>query len=140
MADNQEITVIGADTYIKGEMTFDSTARVLGTFEGTITAKGEIQIAHGATCRATIEARIVSVDGKVEGNVTAHEKLILSAKAQMTGDLIAPTLVVAEGATFTGHVQVGPDAGKNGRAATKSASSTEPKVSIPSSERAAVKK
>ncbi len=140
MADNQEITVIGADTHIKGEMSFGSTARVLGTFEGTITAQGEIQIAHGATCRATIEAKTVSVDGNIEGDVCAHEKLILNAKAQMKGDIIAPTLIVAEGATFSGHVQVGQDVAKNGRAVTKPASAAEPKVSIPNSERATSKK
>jgi cytoskeletal protein CcmA (bactofilin family) len=46
-------TVIGPDTHIKGDMTFDSTARILGSFEGQITAKGELQIASGASCRAS---------------------------------------------------------------------------------------
>ncbi len=139
MAENREITVIGADTHIKGEMSFGSTARVLGTFEGTITAKGEVQVAEGATCRAAIEAKTVSVDGEVEGNVTAHEKLVLNAKARMKGDLVAPTLVVAEGAEFTGHVTVGGDASRNGRASRES-STTEAKVVVPPQDKAAVKK
>lgn len=140
MAENREITVIGADTHIKGEMSFGSTARVLGTFEGTITAKGEIQVAEGATCRAAIEAKTISVDGVVEGNVTAHEKLVLNAKARMKGDLVAPTLVVAEGAEFTGHVTVGGDASRNGKAASRESSTTEAKVVVPPQDRAAVKK
>ena len=139
MADNREITVIGADTHIKGEMSFGSTARVLGTFEGTISAKGEIQVAEGATCRAAIDAKTISVDGVVEGNVTAHEKLVLNAKARMKGDLVAPTLVVAEGAEFTGHVTVGGDASPNGKAA-REASTTEAKVVVPPQDKAAVKK
>ena len=137
MADNREITVIGADTHIKGEMSFGSTARVLGTFEGTITAKGEVQVAEGATCKASIEAATVSVDGVVEGNVTAHDKLMLNAKARMKGDLIAPTLVVAEGAEFTGHVTVG----GNGKAAPRESGMAEPKVVVPAQDKsAAVKK
>ena len=143
--DPKEITVIGADTHIKGEMTFGSTARVLGTFEGTITAKGEVQIAEGATCRASIDAARVSVDGVVEGNVTAHEKLTLNNKAQMRGDLVAPTLIVAEGAQFNGHVSVGSDAVKNnGRATsgapTSAAPALEPKITVPHVDKQAVKK
>lgn len=139
MADNQEITVIGADTHIKGEMSFGSTARVLGTFEGTITAKGEVQIAQGATCRAAIDAAIVTVDGAVEGDVTARDKLRLNAKAQMKGDLIAPTLIVAEGAQFTGHVSVGAAAKNNGKAPAGRLA-PEPKVVVPSHDKIGAKK
>ncbi len=139
MADNREITVIGADTHIKGEMSFGSTARVLGTFEGTISAKGEVQVAEGATCRAAIDAKTVSVDGVVEGNITAQEKLVLNAKAKMTGDLVAPTLVVSEGAEFTGHVTVGGDASRNGKASSRESSKAEPKVVVPPQEKAAAR-
>jgi len=141
MATNNEITVIGPDTHIKGEMTFGSTARVLGTFEGTITAKGEVQIAEGATCRASIDAARISVDGVVEGNVTAHEKLTLNQQARLTGDLIAQTLIVAEGAQFSGHVAVGGDATKtNGRVPSTPTSAAEPKVMVPPADKTPAKK
>lgn len=106
-------TIIGADTHIKGDMSFDSTARILGTFEGKITAKGELQVANGATCRAAVEASKVLVDGEVDGNLSARERVELTAKAKMKGDLVSARLVVADGAAFTGHVTVGPDAAKN---------------------------
>jgi len=116
MADptTQTTTVIGADTHIKGDMSFDSTARILGSFEGTISAKGELQIANGATCKATVEAGKVVVDGEVDGNLTARERVELTAKAKMKGDLVSARLVVAEGASFVGHCTVGPDAAKGG--------------------------
>ena len=37
----------------KGEMVFDSSARILGTFEGRITG-GEVEIGEGAGCKASI--------------------------------------------------------------------------------------
>lgn len=117
MPDPNQMTVIGADTKIKGEMSFDSTARLLGQFEGKIVAKGELQVADGAQCRAAVEAGKVVVDGMVEGNVTAREKIELTSRAKMKGDIAAAKLVVAEGATLVGHVSVGPDAGKMGTAA-----------------------
>jgi len=113
MADPTNTTVIGPDTHIKGDMSFDSTARILGTFEGKITAKGELQVANGATCRAAVEASKVLVDGEVDGNLTARERVELTSKAKMKGDLVSARLVVAEGASFTGHCTVGPDAAKN---------------------------
>ena len=112
-----QTTTIGPDTHIKGDMTFDGTARLLGSFEGTITAKGELQVANGATCKATVDAAKVIVDGEVEGNMTARERVELTAKARVKGDVISPRLVVAEGASFVGHVSVGPDAGKGMRPA-----------------------
>ena len=108
----QAHTIIGPDTHIKGDMTFDSTARILGSFEGRIAAKGELQIADSAVCKASVEAGKVSIDGQVEGNVTARDRVELSAKARMKGDLIATKLVVVDGASFVGHVTVGPEAAK----------------------------
>jgi cytoskeletal protein CcmA (bactofilin family) len=89
-------TIIGSDTHIKGDMTFDGTAKILGTFEGKITAKGDLHVADGATCRAVVEAGKVTVDGVVDGNVTARERIELTGKAKMKGDLVAARLLVPE--------------------------------------------
>lgn len=104
------MTVIGPDTHIKGELSFDTTARILGKVEGKVTSKGELQIGDGASCKAALEAGRVVIDGIVEGNVTARERIQLNAKARVVGDLVANTLVVADGASFVGHCRVGTDA------------------------------
>jgi len=103
-------TVLGPDTHIKGEMSFSGDAQLLGTFEGRITSKAKVFIGEGATCRATLEAQFVAIDGLVEGDVLAHERVDLSATAVVKGDLIAHSLVVSEGASFCGHCKVGHDA------------------------------
>lgn len=115
---NRTTTVIGPDTHIKGEMVFDSTARILGTFEGRVVAKGEIQIGEGAACKAAVEGATVIVDGLIEGDVLARERVQLNSKARVVGDIVAATLVVSEGASFTGHCRVGSDASKGARPAT----------------------
>ena len=109
---NQTTSVIGPDTHIKGEMIFDSTARILGTFEGRIAAKGEVQIGEGAACKAAVEGATVVVDGTIEGDVMARERVQLNSKAKVIGDITATTLVVAEGATFHGNYHVGAEAGR----------------------------
>ncbi|MBL4808790.1 MAG: polymer-forming cytoskeletal protein [Phycisphaerales bacterium] len=105
-----EMTVIGTDTQIKGEMFFEKSAKILGGFEGKITAQGEVQISNGANCNAAIEAQSVIVDGQVTGPIIAHGQLTLTENAQVQGDLTAGTLVVAQGASFVGHCNVGPAA------------------------------
>jgi cytoskeletal protein CcmA (bactofilin family) len=108
----QTTTVIGPDTHIKGEMVFDSTARILGTFEGRIIAKGEVQIGEGAACKAAVEGTTIIVDGVIEGDVLARERVQLNSKARVIGDVVATTLVVAEGASFHGNCRVGADAAR----------------------------
>jgi len=105
-----EMTIIGADTTIKGEMFFEKSARILGNFEGKITAQGEVHIGNGANCNAAVEAEKIIVDGSVQGPLFARDRLTLTTNAQVQGDLTAGTLVVAEGATFVGHCNVGPHA------------------------------
>ncbi|MEL7473126.1 MAG: polymer-forming cytoskeletal protein [Planctomycetota bacterium] len=122
-------TVIGQDTHIKGEMRIEKTARILGSFEGSIASKGEVQIGDTAKCKAAIEAQNVIVDGAIQGNVTAGQRLTLNTKARIAGDLVATTLVVAEGATLQGHCRVGPDAAKGGGA--KPQGEAKPSVEVP---------
>lgn len=113
MADNDnQITIIGRDAKIKGELSFDASAKILGTFEGKIIAKGEVVIGETATCRATVEAGNVIIDGPLEGDVIARDRLQLTAKARVKGDITAGSLSVVEGASFVGHCKVGPEAVK----------------------------
>lgn len=101
-------TVIGPDASISGEMHFEGNARILGAFEGRISSKGEIHIGEHATCKASIEASRVIIDGLVEGDVVALDRVQLAAHARLIGDLVAGALVVAEGASFEGRCRVGP--------------------------------
>lgn len=111
MSDQEtQITVIGPDTRIKGEMSFERTARILGQFEGRVQSTGELQIGTSAQCQATLEASTVIVDGTVEGNIVARDRIQLNGSARVNGDVVAEKLVVAEGASFNGRCRVGPEA------------------------------
>ena len=123
MADTgNEPTVIGNDTHIKGEMTFQQTVRLVGTFEGTITGEGELQIAKGAACKANVDSGSITVDGICEGNLVAKQKVQLNTSGVVKGDIVAGKMIMAEGASFYGKCAVGPEAVKAaGKAAAKPA-------------------
>ena len=120
-------TIIGADANFKGELTFDSAAKVLGKFEGTINAKGRVHIADGSTCRATVKAKEVSVEGLIEGNIEAMDRVEVKNKGAITGDITAARMIMAEGASIDGHCRIG----TNGHAPTgtggRASSTSEPK-------------
>jgi cytoskeletal protein CcmA (bactofilin family) len=121
-------TVIGKDTKIKGEVTFDGSARILGHIEGLIAAKGQLEIGDGGRCKANIDAEKIVIDGKVEGDITARGSLQLNSKADLHGDLVAATLMIAEGATLVGHCRVGPDAVKANGSASMAEAKPKPAV------------
>ncbi len=113
MAENQrQTTIIGPDTHIKGDMSFESSAQILGRFEGTITSNGDLQVSNGATCKAAVKANRITVDGSIEGDVIGRERIKLNAGATVKGDIVAAKLAMEEGATFVGHCSVGAEAVK----------------------------
>lgn len=119
MADStQEFgTIIGADANFKGELSFDSAAKLLGKFEGSINAKGRFHISDGAQCRATVKAKEISVEGNVEGNVEAIDRVEIKTKGAILGDVTAARMVMADGASIDGHCRIGVN-GQHGRTGT----------------------
>ena len=127
----EQTTIIGADTTMKGELTFERTAKIAAELEGEIPGKRARHVAQAATCKGDVDASSVNVDGTIEGNVNARERVQLSAKGTIRGDVTAGKMAMAEGASFFGNLSVGPEAVKGGKAGGSSASSSAP--STPSS-------
>jgi cytoskeletal protein CcmA (bactofilin family) len=109
---SNEVTVIGGDTHIKGEITFQKTMRVVGTVEGSIQGEGELQVAKGAACKAQVDSSRLVVDGIIEGNVVARETVQLNASGVVKGDIVAGKMIMTEGASFFGQCSVGLEAVK----------------------------
>lgn len=109
---NEFPTVLGPDATFKGELTFEKGLRLQGRFEGRINTQGRLHIAKEARLQADVEAGAIIVEGEARGNFVASDKIELKNTARYEGDLQAGKLVVDEGASLTGHVQVGPDAAK----------------------------
>lgn len=102
-------TVIGANVVIKGDVTVERGLRVDGQIDGSLTTKGKALIGKSGQLKAEIHAGTLVVEGRINGNITA-ERVQIETSAQVCGDLNAGKLTINEGATFTGKVQIGPDA------------------------------
>ncbi len=132
MSSNGEYaTTIGPDAVFKGDLEFESGARVLGRIEGTVASKGKILIADGSECTATVTARDVSVEGVLTGNVEAGDRISVAQTGQVHGDIQAARMTMAEGATVNGYCRIGVAAGgaKAGGAGGQAAASGDGKAS-----------
>lgn len=117
-------TILGPDAKFKGEFSFDSAAKVLGRVEGSITSKGKLLIAAGSTCKANVTANEVAIEGFIEGNVEAKERVEIKSKGRISGDIVASRMTMGDGASIDGHVRIGIDAKVDGKAT----STAEPKL------------
>jgi cytoskeletal protein CcmA (bactofilin family) len=97
------------DCKIKGTIKFDGPMRIDGKVDGQIiTDSGDLVIGETGTVKAAITTKSAIVEGRVEGKITASDKVALKKKAHLIGDLKAKTLVVEEGVVFVGRCNVKP--------------------------------
>ena len=97
------------DCKIKGTIKFDGPMKVDGKVEGKIiTDNGELVIGKTGTVNAAINTKSAIVEGRVDGKITASDRVVLKQKAHFIGDLQAKTLVVEEGVVFVGRCNVKP--------------------------------
>ncbi len=108
MAENI-ITNLTPDVEINGSIKFDKIMRVDGKFDGEmVTNDGELIVGKTGTVKANVKVKNASIEGRLEGNIVAAEKVELKHKAQLFGDLQARTLVIEEGVIFNGQCNVNP--------------------------------
>lgn len=107
---------------VTGQLSFQGPARIDGAVDGEIQCQGTLTIGEGAEVKAKISAHVVVIRGKVEGNVTAKERIELVAPARLIGNIDAPRLSITEGVVFDGDCAMGIAKQKGGVASSQSGS------------------
>jgi len=98
---------LGRGTKVRGNLVFGGSARVDGEIDGEITAEGRLHIGATAIVTAHVKAATVVVAGKVSGDVTGSKQIELHSSAKVAGNLVAPVLIIQQGAQFEGHCSMG---------------------------------
>ena len=99
-------TIIGSSIVIDGEITGEEPLTILGTVKGKIAVAQNLLVEQGATVEANVEAQALTVSGRLTGNVLARERVELRSDAKMIGDVKSPRIVIADGASFKGNVDM----------------------------------
>ncbi len=107
------VTNLTTDVEIKGTIKFEKTMNIDGKFEGEMIAdNGELIVGKTGTVKANVKVKNAIIEGRMDGNVEAAERVELKQNAQLHGDLQARTLVIEEGVVFVGQCNVNPDGTK----------------------------
>ncbi len=97
------------DADIKGTIKFGQTMRIDGSFEGDlITDNGDLVVGKTGTVKANVKVKSAVVEGQIDGNIKASDKVELKKSAHLIGDLQAKTLVMEEGVILVGTCNVNP--------------------------------
>ncbi len=101
--------VLASDVEIKGNLKFSGELTFDGKIDGEIQTDGVLNLGDSAVVNGNINAQTVVVRGKVNGNISAKEKIEIKTKAELFGDIRAAKLSVEEGVTFVGKTEVNPN-------------------------------
>lgn len=94
---------VGHGTSLTGDTTFQMMLRVDGHLTGTVSSEGGTLIVGGnGQLDANVSVGVAQVNGTINGDVTATEKIQLGRTAKVVGNISTPKLVIEDGAMFEG--------------------------------------
>lgn len=94
---------VGHGTTLTGETEFHAMLRVDGHLVGTVTSEaGTLIIGTNGQVDANIMVAAAMINGTVNGDIVASEKLQLGRTARVMGNIHSPRLIVEEGAVLEG--------------------------------------
>jgi len=102
-----ETTYFGKELTIKGRVSGNGNIIILGGLDGEFNLKGHIKIAEPANIKGEVKADVISVNGNVQGSMTARQRVHLDQTARVEGRIITPRLSISEGAVFEGEIKMG---------------------------------
>ena len=103
-----EFAHIGKSVVIKGELSGSEDLYVDGKVEGIIQLQdNNLVIGPNGYVHAEVNAKGVAVQGKLEGNIRASERVELQKSAVIVGDIVTQRIAIEEGAYFNGFVEIG---------------------------------
>jgi cytoskeletal protein CcmA (bactofilin family) len=97
-----ELNLIAAGTVFEGKLRTPGSIRIDGKIIGEVSATQNIAVGGTGDIEGNVNAKTVTIGGKVKGIVVAQEKLVFESKAVVRGDIKAAKLVIDEGAVFDG--------------------------------------
>jgi len=98
---------IGQGVTIDGRISSGQDLRIDGRVTGTIDVpEHELILGAAADVKANITARSLLIAGTVVGDVTVSERLQLQATGSIEGNVVAPRLIMLDGAVLRGKINV----------------------------------
>jgi len=105
-----EMTLIGKSVVIKGQISCSEDLYIDGQVEGVIDPKGHrLTIGPNGRVKANVNACTVVVQGKLEGDIIASDRVDLRQSAIVMGNIATQRISIAEGAYLKGSINIQKD-------------------------------
>ncbi len=103
----QKLSVLSESMNLYGVLSGEERMVLNGHFRGTIDLKSELLIAATAFVEANIFADTVIVYGRVLGDMVGLASICIKNGGVVEGNILAPEIVLENGARVTGTVMIG---------------------------------
>ena len=104
---SEPVTIIGANTVISGNLEGDEDLTIEGRVEGTITLSRTLTIENNGVVHANINVRNAVISGVLVGNIEAQDSVHITEEGRVMGDISAPRVILVDGASFRGSIDMG---------------------------------
>ncbi len=103
---------LGKETFFEGKISFRGVFRLDGKFEGEIFDGGTLIVGETAQIKGKIGVNTIIINGNVEGELRAVERVEIHSSGKFTGTLVTPVLTINEGGILNGHCEMGKTSSK----------------------------
>jgi cytoskeletal protein CcmA (bactofilin family) len=114
--DSENFTLLGKSADFKGVVSFDGTVRIDGRVEGEIHTTGTLIVGEHAVIEGIVSVGVLMNSGKINGTITAIEKIQILKPGVLVGDIRTPVIAIEEGSHFHGMCDMGAHYWSNERA------------------------
>ena len=111
---SERMSVFGPTLRFKGELKAQEDIKIEGRIEGTIEHQQRVIVGAKGEVVAKVNAAVIDVDGRVQGDMHARKSVKVSQSAIVRGNIRAPSVSITEGANFNGGVTMESNAGSPG--------------------------
>lgn len=103
---SSNVSKINAGLKIQGEVSGDTDLYIDGEIQGKIRmTSSRVTVGPNGKVQAEIEARDISVEGTVQGNLKASQSAQLGPSSKVVGSIISPRVGIADGAKLRGKIE-----------------------------------
>jgi len=96
-------TVIAKNIVVTGKITGEGVIQVEGSVIGEVDMKGLVTVTPTGSIKGPVQADVIHVAGRIEGNIIASDHLRLEKTGRVEGDITTVSFVVCDGGRLNGR-------------------------------------
>jgi cytoskeletal protein CcmA (bactofilin family) len=108
-SNGKDRNILTSDVQVKGEIAFVGEMYFDGRLEGGVRSEGNLLVGENGFVQGDVQIGNMIIRGKVTGNILCSNRIDLKNKAEMFGDISAARVIMEEGVTFLGRMDVNPE-------------------------------